>query len=227
MSRNTAGIEQGPAIEEAASSAIIESDEHSAGWPQPDRPAKTPGQAASPAKPVTLVIEVPFVPVRRRGEAARVVGAPVSVREAYLKALAAEVAGADDVLAGRRIASIEVRGSAATCDGLARLIRNLRRSHDVDVRGDFVLEMTPLTAGTPSLTSLNGCRFRALDLRRARHDRAHRVRGAGDRRRPRMPETDGLTARAKGCVPMGQHRRAFEPLDDTDLRYVAHSTARR
>ena len=156
MSNNAAEIEQDHAIEGAMASAISESPE------QPSSPA----EPTEPAKPVTLVIEVPFDPVRRRGETSRMVGAPVSVREAYLKALAAEVAGAGDVLDGRRIASIEVRGSAAMlpCDGLARLFRNLRRSHDVDARGDFVLEMTPLTVGTPSLTSLNGCRFRTLRL---------------------------------------------------------------
>lgn len=100
MSNNAAEIEQDHAIEGAMASAISESPE------QPSSPA----EPTEPAKPVTLVIEVPFDPVRRRGETSRMVGAPVSVREAYLKALAAEVAGAGDVLDGRRIASIEVRG---------------------------------------------------------------------------------------------------------------------
>ena len=115
---------------------------------------------------VSLVIEVPFDIEPRRGEARRVAGAPASVRAAYLDALSHEVEAACEDLAGRTVRSVEVRGNAAMLpvDGFARLVRRLRRAGAWDTHGEFVLEMDPATVGTPSLTALNGCRFRTLRL---------------------------------------------------------------
>ena len=98
------------------------------------------------------------------------------MRATYLDALSHEVEAACEDLACRTVRSVEVRGNAAMLpvDGFTRLVRRLRRACAWDTRGEFVLEMDPATVGTPSLTALNGCRFRTLRLDALTADEAAR-----------------------------------------------------
>lgn len=118
------------------------------------------------AQDLALVVEIPFDTSKRRGDKERTAGFSPEKRTDYLHALEAEIDASGDILSGRKIRSIEVHGSIGMVptDEFGRYLGHFKRSHDVDPRGEYVIEMTPQTVGTPSLSSLNMGNFRCLRL---------------------------------------------------------------
>lgn len=122
---------------------------------------------SSQRRRVGIVVNVPFISKATPAYPGLIAGTSVAARTAYLDVLAREVAGATDVLAGREVAFVLVRGNAAMVppDALARLVRQMRTDWSFARAGEVTMEMTPDTVCTASLTALNTCGFTHLRIK--------------------------------------------------------------
>jgi len=107
---------------------------------------------------ISVYIHIPFIIKARKGEDTLYVPATREKRNAYLQALEYEMMSAEDLLEGRKVASIYIGGGIATTvspDKLARLILKFKRTYHIDSSIELTVTAAPQTVVSPSLSGLN------------------------------------------------------------------------